>query len=82
MRIAHSFFTKICCNYLIIILALLMLSACNAREDKLSEREARISARESELVTLFAELVEQRKSLEKNQSDKPPRVISHTNKSV
>ncbi|WP_256207769.1 RimK/LysX family protein [Nitrosomonas sp. Nm166] len=47
-----------------------MLSACNPREDELSEREARISARESELVTLFAELVEQRKLLEKNQSDK------------
>lgn len=72
MRITHSFFIKICCNCLIIVPVLLMLSACNARENKLSEREARISARESELVTLFAELVEQRKLLETDQSDKIP----------
>ena len=69
MKITRSFFTKICCNQLIIIFVLLMLSACNAREDQLSAREARISTRESELVTLFAELVEQRKSLEKDPSD-------------
>ena len=69
MRITRSFFTKICCNQLIIIFVLLMLSACNAREDQLSAREARISTRESELVTLFAELVEQRKALEKDPSD-------------
>lgn len=72
MRITHSFSTKTCCRYWVIILVLLMLSACNAREDQLSEREARISARESELVTLFAELVEQRKSSGKNQSDHLP----------
>lgn len=72
MRITHLFFTKICCRQLIIISVLLMLSACNAREDPLSEREARINARESELVTLFAELVEQRKALGKNQSDNLP----------
>lgn len=70
MRIAHSPFTKICRNYPIITFALFILSACNPQADNLSEREARINARESELVTLFAELVEQRKSLEKNQSDK------------
>ena len=70
MRIAHSFFTKTCCSYLFIMLALLMLSACDTREDKLSAREASVSARESELVTLFAELVEQKKSLEKYQSDR------------
>lgn len=40
------------------------------REDQLSEREARISAKESELVTLFAELVELKKSFRNNQSDK------------
>lgn len=43
-----------------------LLSACNdsAREDRLVEREAHVNARESELVTLFAELVAQKKSLE------------------
>ncbi|MEK7779468.1 MAG: RimK/LysX family protein [Pseudomonadota bacterium] len=44
---------------------LLVLSACNGtREDRLVEREAHVHARESELVTLFAELVAQKKSLE------------------
>lgn len=47
-----------------------MLSACNPQTDPLSEREARVNARESELVTLFAELVELKKSLEKDQPDK------------
>jgi hypothetical protein len=47
-----------------------MLSACNPQTDQLSEREARVNARESELVTLFAELVELKKSLEKDQLDK------------
>ena len=70
MRISHSSFTKVCCSYLVIILALLMLSACNIRDDKLSAREALINARESELVTLFAELVEQKKSFEKHQPGK------------
>ncbi len=42
----------------------LLLSACNtAQQDDLAEREARIRARESELISLFAELVEQKKSL-------------------
>lgn len=72
MRIAHSPLAKIYRNYPVITFALLMLSACNPQADKLSEREARINARESELVTLFAELVEQRKSLEKHPSDKLP----------
>lgn len=54
-----------------------MLSACNDifREGRLAEREAYVSARESELVTLFAELVTQKKSLEDQHastySDKP-----------
>ena len=47
-----------------------MLLACNFQGDSFSEREARISTRESELVTLLAELVEQRKLMEKSQSDK------------
>lgn len=65
----HSLFTPHRCKYFIIFLAFLSLSACDDREQILSEREARISSRESELVTLFAELVEQRKSLEKNRPD-------------
>lgn len=79
MKMVHSFFTQIRCSYLIITIALLMLSACSPREDKLSEREALISARESELVTLFAELIEQRKELEKNQSDKLANIKGHSN---
>jgi hypothetical protein len=79
MKMVQSFLTRIPCNYLIIAMALLMLSACNPREDKLSEREALISARESELVTLFAELVEQRKELEKNQSDTLTRIKGNAN---
>lgn len=71
MRIAHLYdFTKISGLCLIIMLACSMLSACNPQENQLSEREARISARESELVTLFAEVVELKKSLEKDQPDK------------
>ncbi|UJP08382.1 MAG: RimK/LysX family protein [Nitrosomonas sp.] len=70
MRIAHLYyFTKIS-GHCLIILACFMLSACNPQTDQLSEREARVNARESELVTLFAELVELKKSLEKNQPDK------------
>lgn len=46
-----------------------LLSACNPKEDTLAEREARISARESELVTLFSELVDLRKSLEKQKTE-------------
>lgn len=45
---------------------LLLLSACDSQTTALSEREARIRARESELVTLFAELVEQKKSLQQH----------------
>ena len=54
-----------------------LLSACNNsdREDRLVEREAYVHARESELVTLFAELATQKKSLEdqhaSTHSDKP-----------
>ncbi|MER0170447.1 MAG: hypothetical protein DU489_07540 [Nitrosomonas sp.] len=71
MRIAHLYnFTKISGHCLIILLACFMLSACNPQIDQLSEREARVNARESELVTLFAELVELKKSLEKDQPDK------------
>lgn len=79
MKMVQSFLTRIHCNYLVITIALLMLSACNPREDKLSEREALISARESELVTLFAELVEQRKELEKSQSDTLIRIKGNAN---
>jgi hypothetical protein len=70
MRITHVFFNKICCNYLIIILALLMLPACTTREDQLSEHEARIGDKESELVALLTELIELRKSLKNHPSDK------------
>jgi len=71
MRIAHSYyFTKISGHCLIILFVCFMLSACNPQTDQLSEREARVNARESELVTLFAELVELKKSLEKDQPDK------------
>lgn len=79
MKIAHSSPTKIVCSYWVTILTLFMLSACSLQEDKLSEREARINARESELVTLFAELVEQRKSLEKHASDKFPGTQENSN---
>lgn len=53
-----------------------LLSACNnsTREDRLMEREAHVNARESELVTLFAELVAQKKSLEDQH------VSKHSNK--
>lgn len=78
MRIDRSSFTKICNRCWVIILILLMLPACNIREEGLSAREASISARESELVTLFAELVEQRKTLEKLQSDKFPKPKSNS----
>lgn len=78
MRIDHSSFTKIRHRCWIIILILLMLPACNIREEGLSAREASISARESELVTLFAELVEQRKALEKIQPDKFPKPKSNS----
>lgn len=67
MKTIASFFTKTTGRYAILPLACLMLSACNPQADTLSEREARINARESELVTLFAELVELKKSLEKDQ---------------
>ncbi len=72
MKIISSFFTKIADQYAILPLALLVLVACNPQADTLSEREARINARESELVTLFAEVVELKKSLEKDQQDKHP----------
>lgn len=47
----------------------MLLSACNPKEDALTEREARISARESELVTLFAEVIDQKKYLEKQKTE-------------
>ncbi|UJP06278.1 MAG: RimK/LysX family protein [Nitrosomonas sp.] len=56
---------------LLLPLIFLMLSACNPKESSLTEREARISARESELVTLFAELIEWKRSIEKKQSEAP-----------
>lgn len=54
---------------LLTLLAITALLACNPKEESLTEREARISARESELVTLFAELIELKKSIEKKQPD-------------
>jgi hypothetical protein len=69
MGIARSIVTG-CCNKALIPVMLLMLSACNnAQDEALAEREARIRAKESELITLFAELVEQRKALEQQQAD-------------
>ncbi len=59
---------KIFHNCLALILVLFILSACNPRENELSDREAEINARESELVTLFAELLEQKKALESHQT--------------
>lgn len=71
MRIVYlHYFAKISGHCFIILFACFALSACSPQTDQLSEREARINARESELVTLFAELVELRKSLEKDQPDK------------
>lgn len=69
MSISHLSISKHCLNRLLAVLAIAILSACNQRDDQLSEREAMIQARESELVNLFAELVETRKFLEKNQPD-------------
>lgn len=63
----RSCFLKFCNLSLIAALILLTLSACNPKEDSLTERETRISARESELVTLFAELIELKKSMENKQ---------------
>ena len=57
-------------NCLALVLVLLLFSACNPKMSDLSEREAEINARESELVTLFAELLEQKKALENNQTAK------------
>ena len=59
---------KIFRNCLVLVLALFLLSACNPKMNDHSERETAINARESELVTLFAELVEQKKALENNQT--------------
>lgn len=69
MKNIALFFTATTGKCAILALACLMLSACNPQADTLSEREARINARESELVTLFAELVELKKSLEKDQAE-------------
>ena len=69
MSIPHLSISKNCLNRLLAVLAIAILSACGQRDDQLSEREAMIQARESELVNLFAELVETRKFLEKNQSN-------------
>ena len=69
MKTIALFFTETTGKCAILTLACLMLSACSPQADTLSEREARISARESELVTLFAELVELKKSLEKDQPE-------------
>ena len=67
MKTIALFFTETASKYAVLPFACLMLSACSPQADALSEREARINARESELVTLFAELIELKKSLEKDQ---------------
>lgn len=55
----------------ILLAILLMLCACsNPQHDSLAEREARIRTKELELIALLAELVEQKKSLKLQQSDK------------
>ena len=69
MKTIALFFTETTGQWAFLTLACLMLSACNPQKDSLSEREARISARESELVTLFAELIELKNSLEKHQPE-------------
>lgn len=72
MGIARFIITLGCCNKAILLALLLLLSACDtARNEALVEREARIRAKESELVNLFAELVEQKKSLQQHLSDPP-----------
>ncbi|MBL0010717.1 MAG: ATP-dependent zinc protease [Nitrosomonas sp.] len=60
---------KILRNCLVPVLLFFLLSACNPRMGDLSEREAEINARESELVTLFAELLEQKKALKNHQEN-------------
>lgn len=60
---------KILRNCLFLVLLLFLLTACNPRMVDLSEREAEINARESELVTLFAELLEQKKALKNHQEN-------------
>ncbi|MBS0424890.1 MAG: ATP-dependent zinc protease [Proteobacteria bacterium] len=69
MKTIALFFSETTGKCAILTLACFILFACNPLADTLSEREARINARESELVTLFAEVVELKKSLEKNQPD-------------
>ena len=59
---------KIFCKCLTLVLVLLLLSACNPRISDLSERETEINTRESELVTLFAELLEQKNALNNHQT--------------
>ncbi len=56
-------------NCLLFVLTLFILSGCNPRENDVAAREAAVSAREAELVTLFAELLNQKKALENNQTD-------------
>jgi long-subunit acyl-CoA synthetase (AMP-forming) len=78
MRIAHRSYAKTCCRYLLLMLAVFVLLACNTRENQLTERETMISARESELVTLFAEMTEQKKLLEKNDSKDLPDTMKNS----
>jgi hypothetical protein len=61
---------KISRNCLVLVPVLFLLSACNPKMNDLAEREAAINTRESELVTLFAELLEQKKALENNPAAK------------
>lgn len=72
MGIARFIVSTGCCNQAIVLILLLLLSACDmTQQEALAEREARIRAKESELVSLFAELVEQKKSLQQHSSAPP-----------
>lgn len=61
-----------------IIAIMTVLSACSTHENQLAEREAMIQARESELVDLFAEVVELKKSLENKSPEKPGGTIENS----
>ncbi|SEG05394.1 Uncharacterized conserved protein [Nitrosomonas ureae] len=78
MRIVHRSYAKTYCRYLLLMLAVFVLLACNTHENQLTEREAMVSARESELVTLFAEMIEQKKLLEKDDSNDLPDTMKNS----
>lgn len=70
MGICHSSISNVNCKILaLLIILLFVFSGCNARENTLASREAAVSARETELVTLFSELLKERKKQESDQTD-------------